>query len=320
VPRLIAAGADLERVHIVSAVGSTDGRGRRTFNLQTDIELLERKIAEIGNVILIVIDPVSSYLGKTDSHKNSEVRGVLEPLSDMADRCRVAVLTITHFSKTGAGNTTKALHRFIGSIAFTGAPRAAFAVIEDAENEGRYLLLHAKNNIAKPPQGLAYRLEQTIVADGIVASRVAWESQPVTITANQALASEVGGTERRSAKEEAEEFLQDILANGPVPATDVQAAAHASLITSATLRRAKAELKVKVTRDGFGPGSKVLWSHRCSSPPIDAHHQGMSTYEENEHLCSDDGPTQTPQDPNLDPLKDDDLDIPPFLRRARPST
>ena len=62
------------------------------------------------------------------------------------------MLSVTHFSKAGANNTTKALHRFIGSIAFTGAPRAAaFAVIEDAEQEGRRLFLHAKNNLARAP-------------------------------------------------------------------------------------------------------------------------------------------------------------------------
>ena len=92
----------------------------------------------------MVIDPVSSYLGKTDSHKNSEVRDLLEPLSELADRMRVAILSVTHFSKTGSHNTTKALHRFIGSIAFTGAARAAFAVIEDAEHEGRRLFFARK--------------------------------------------------------------------------------------------------------------------------------------------------------------------------------
>ena len=133
VPRLMAAGADLERVHVVSAVRHTDG-SRRSLNLQHDLDLLEKKIAEVGDVALVVVDPVSSYLGKTDSHKNSEVRGVLEPLSEMAERTRVAILSVTHFSKAGSNNTTRALHRFIGSIAFTGAPRAAFAVIEDAED------------------------------------------------------------------------------------------------------------------------------------------------------------------------------------------
>src|SRR5215211_7520004 len=106
VPRLIAAGANLDRVHIVSAVGNADGNGRRSVNLQTDLELLERKIAEVGDTALVVVDPVSSYLGKTDSHKNSEVRGVLEPLSEMAERTRVAILSVTHFSKAGANNAT----------------------------------------------------------------------------------------------------------------------------------------------------------------------------------------------------------------------
>src|SRR5215469_17170241 len=115
VPRALAAGADLKRIHIVSAVN--DDTHRRAFNLQKDIEVLERKITEIGDVVLVIIDPVSSYLGKTDSHKNSEVRSVLEPLSEMAERTGVSILSITHFSKTGSNNTTKALHRFIGSIA-----------------------------------------------------------------------------------------------------------------------------------------------------------------------------------------------------------
>jgi AAA domain-containing protein len=259
VPRLLAAGADLSRVHVVSAVRDADGR-RRGLNLQRDLDLLERKITEIGNVGLVVVDPVSSYLGKTDSHKNSEVRGVLEPLSEMAERTRVAILSVTHFSKAGANNTTKALHRFIGSIAFTGAPRAAFAVIEDAENEGRRLFLHAKNNLARAPQGLAFRLEQCLVGGGIVASRIAWDTEPVTVTANEALAAETAGSETRTAKAEAAEFLQAALADGPVPASEVNRMAREHGLTAKAVRSAREALGVKIDRDGFGPGSKSLWS------------------------------------------------------------
>jgi putative DNA primase/helicase len=271
VPRLIAAGADLTRVHIVSSVSEIDGKGRRAFNLQTDITLLERKISEIGDVVLVIVDPVSSYMGKTDSHKNSEVRGVLEPLSDMADRTRTAILTITHFSKAGAASSTKALHRFIGSIAFTGAPRAAFAVIDDAENEGRKLFLHAKNNLAAPPQGLAFRLEQTIVADNIVASRVAWDGEPVIITANQALAAEAAGDDSRTARGDAEEFLRELLASGPVPQKEVKDAAEGAGLAWATVRRAKERLGVEAIRETeteFGKGTgRWLWRLRCSSLP-----------------------------------------------------
>jgi RecA-family ATPase len=258
VPRLMAAGADLDRVHIVSAVSMLDGKGRRTFNLQTDITLLDEKIAEVGDVVLVIIDPISSYLGKSDSHKNAEVRGVLEPLSEMADRTKVAVLSITHFNKA-ISNVAKALHRFIGSIAFTGAPRMAFCVVEDPEDADRFLFLHAKNNLAAAPQGLAYRKEQTIVAGDIVACRVAWETEPVTITANQVLAAEAAGNEQRSAMAEAKEFLQDILASGPVPQKDIKADADGAGFSWATVRRAK---------DRLGSASRRRDSPRAKAEPV----------------------------------------------------
>src|SRR5262245_60559671 len=193
VPRLMAADADLGRVHIIEAVRSDDGKGVRSFNLQADIVRLEKLITEIGDVALVVIDPISSYMGKTDSHKNSEVRGVLEPVSKMAERTGAAVLSITHFSKAGSANGAKALHRFIGSIAFTAAARFAFAVMHDPDDENRRFFLHVKNNLAAPPQGLAFHLEQRIVGKpdkGIVASFVIWDAKPVSITANEALAAE----------------------------------------------------------------------------------------------------------------------------------
>jgi putative DNA primase/helicase len=256
-PRLQATGTDLKRVHLISAVHDVDRR--RTLNLQHDLDLLESKIAEIGDVALVVIDPISSYLGKTDSHKNSEVRAVLEPLSEMAERARVAILSITHFSKSGANNTTKALHRFIGSIAFTGAPRAAFAVIEDAEH-GRRLFLHAKNNLVGPPQGLAFRLEQCIIGEDIVASRIWWDTEPVGITVDEALAADAAGTETRTAKAEAMEFLPAVLAGEPVPASEVNRMAREHGLTTKAVRSARETLEVKIERNGFGPGSKSLWS------------------------------------------------------------
>jgi putative DNA primase/helicase len=264
VPRLIAAGADLKRVHIVSAVLQEDGKGRRTFNLQADLALLERKIAEIGDVVLVIIDPISSYMGKTDSHKNAEVRGALEPLSEMAGRLKVAILSITHFSKVGAGNNSKALHRFIGSIAFVGAPRAAFAVIEDADNEGRILFLHAKTNMGAKPQGLAYRLVQTLV-DGeagqdIVASYVVWDNEPVVVSADEALRA-TDGCGDRAAAVEAEEFLRDKLSGGPVAAKEGEEHARALGIAPRTLARARKNLGVIAEKVGLKDG----WTWRLPS-------------------------------------------------------
>jgi hypothetical protein len=64
VPRLIAAGADLERVHFVQAAVAEDGNGQRMFNFQADIAKLRALIREIGDVVLVIIDPVTAYMGK----------------------------------------------------------------------------------------------------------------------------------------------------------------------------------------------------------------------------------------------------------------
>lgn len=253
VPRLHAAGADCGRVHIVHAVQQTHNSSRG-FNLQADIELLEQKIAELGDVALVTIDPISSYLGKTDSHKNAEVRGVLEPLSAMAERTRVAVLSVTHFSKSGAANSTKAIHRFIGSIAFLGAPRMAFAVVEDADDAERRLFLSVKNNLAAPPQGLAYRLKQTIVDVGIAASRIDWEPDPVSVSVNEAMAAD-SSNPNRHASEEAEAFLRDLLADTDgVEVKQIKSQADMAGLSWVTIKRAKKRLGIEARKSSMdGP-------------------------------------------------------------------
>jgi putative DNA primase/helicase len=278
VPRLIAAGADLRRIHIISAVGSANGH--KGFDFKADIGLLEQKIVEIGDVALVVVDPISSYMGKTDSHKNAEVRGVLEPIAEMADRTRVAILTVTHFSKPNGGAAPKALHKFIGSVAFGAQARAAFAVLEDPKDRDRRLFLHAKNNLAESPQGLAFRLEQVIVGEGFATSRVDWELGPIPTTADDALAAD---GKSNLAVAEAEDFLQALLAGGPVPSKQVDAEAKEAGFAPATLRRAKVSLGIKAYKDGMKGG----WF--CALPKVlnsdeDAHLKNVSTFGTDEHL------------------------------------
>jgi putative DNA primase/helicase len=226
VPRLQAAGANLERVRIITAVRAESTT--RTFNLQADLDELSKEIARVGDVALVCIDPVSSYLGKVDSHKNAELRSVLEPLGTMAEQTRAAVLSVTHFSKGGAGASTNSLYRFIGSIAFVAAPRAAFVVMQDPEERERRLFLHSKNNLAKPAQGLAFRLAQCLVGSDkdIVASHVVWDRQPVSVTADEALGA--GGGDEPTARDDAADFLRTVLAGGAMPVSDLEQSARAA--------------------------------------------------------------------------------------------
>jgi site-specific DNA-cytosine methylase len=211
-------------------------------------------IEKRGNMRLVIIDPVSSYLGRgIDSHKNSEVRSVLEPLGEMASRKGVAVICNNHFSKGGG----TANSRIIGSVAFVNQARSAFIVTKDKENEGRLLLIPSKTNIAPLKFGLAYRIEGLTVTEGstdIETSRINWEDSPVTITADEATAPRGIGYESKSGKAEAMEFLKEILAGGSRPASEVKAHAHEAGITDKMLRTAREALGLDVTKGGMSEG------------------------------------------------------------------
>ena len=265
-PRLIAAGADRERVYIVSAVRSTDQDGRRTFNLQTDLALLEQKLDLIGDVRLVVIDPISSYKGAIDSHKNTEVRSVLEAVGEMAARRGVALLGVTHFSKGGG---QKAINSFIGSIAFIAAARTAFAVLNDPDDGERRLFLAVKNNLAPMNDGLAFRILQHIVktpTTDTVASAICWEDALVTMSADSVL-SAGGGDKSPTAKMECERFLEEILSNGWMAVSDIAAEAVAAglhpegkeIQNNKSMRSARAALKIQTPREGFGKGARYFW-------------------------------------------------------------
>lgn len=270
IPRLIAAGANRERVYVVPAATKPDGTGRKTFSLKTDVDLLENLAKSIGTVRLIIIDPISAYMGGSDGNGNVETREVLEPLADMANRLGIAVVAVTHLNKGGGGNNS-ALNRFAGSIAFVAAARSAFAVIEDPEDEERRFLLQVKNNLDKKCKGLAFRLEQRLVGDGVISSNVMFESDHVSETIDEALSASEnrgGGKSGQSGggKRDVVQFLRDILSSGPVDVLEVERQAQAAalleddkrLSKSKTFRDARTELGVKSTRDGFGPGSRYV--------------------------------------------------------------
>jgi len=267
VPRLMAADADCSKVQILEAVRTEDDKGHRSFNLQLDLPELEKKIAELGDVVLVIIDPITSYLGKVDSHKNAELRSVLEPLGKMAARLHVTVIANTHLSKASGGSAN---NRVIGSVAFVNHARAAFIVTADPEDSGRRLLIPSKTNLGRPREGLAYRIaDTTIMGSGgelIWAPYVKWDDAPVTMSADEAMAALAGGPEGRSTLEEAKQFLLEVLGEGPVAQKEIKSQAEEAGFAWRTVRRAKGALGVKADREG-GIGERGRWIWRLPKMP-----------------------------------------------------
>lgn len=269
-PRLDAAGADVARIVALEAIRSVGDNGResdRTFDLSRDLPALESAIRSVDGCRLVVIDPVTAYLGGVDSHKNAEIRGLLAPLGAIAERHRVAVVAVTHLNKSGGG---PAIYRAMGSLAFAAAARAAWAVSKDKDDPRRRLLLPIKNNIAPDTGGLAYRIDPLGV-DGCPV--VAWEPDPVSVSADDALAGDRDEGGGRTERDDAAEWLADLLAHGPRPARDVERDARDAGYSIATVRRAKAAIGVESRKPAFGGP----WEWTLPAPAQDAQPPKMLT-------------------------------------------
>jgi hypothetical protein len=258
-PRLAAAGADMAKVHVVEMVRNPAG-DQKQFSLQSELDALERRIRTIGDVGLLIIDPVTAYLGNVDSHRNAAVRAVLGPLATMSARVRIATICNTHFSKS---DSRKANHRFIGSVAFVNQARTAIIVTQDPDDKERRLFIPSKSNIGKLGDGLAFRIEPCAVPDparedgAIVATRIAWESEPVTISADAAVAFH--GGEDTTGKARAIDFLQRELAGGAMPAGEILKLARDAGHAVKAVRSARAALGIRPSKAAHVVNGPWMW-------------------------------------------------------------
>jgi putative DNA primase/helicase len=246
-PRCEAAGADLTLLHVLK-MRAENGR-RKAFSLQDDLGTLGQAIDSVS-ASLVCIDAITSYMGKCDSHRTTDVRAVLEPVADFAEDHNVAIIGVTHPPKAAQGSAIRAL---TGSYAFVAAPRLAFFVTSEPESDRR-LLLPVKNNIGPKSRGLGYRISTQTVTNGIIAPCLIWSDEPVGVTADQAIAAAHAALKDGGALKDAKEFLQQQLASGPVDAKEALEAADAHGIAERTLKRARKELGVKADKCGLDGG------------------------------------------------------------------
>jgi hypothetical protein len=259
-PRLVAAGANRKCIHFANSarIGGKD----TLFSLVTDLHLLRKAIKRIGNVVLVIIDPVSAYLGvgKVDSRSATDVRGMLTPLKEMAEGLHVAVIGIAHFNKKD--DIKSALLRVSDSIAYVAAARHVYAVLDDPEDKDCKLFVKAKNNLARDTKALRYGMGVKPVGHDprlgvdIKAPYIVWHPQHVEITANEAMAA---GGQSAYAKREARELLLDRLEDGPVRADDILDEAKQNGIAKNTLYRAKKELGIKSRKEPGKTDGGWLW-------------------------------------------------------------
>ncbi|MDR5777708.1 MULTISPECIES: AAA family ATPase [unclassified Caballeronia] len=248
VPRLMAAGADLECIHFVS--GLTNQHGEiQPFDPARDAHLLNERLATLGNVAMLIVDPVMSAVAG-DANKANDVRRDLQVLVDIAHTHRCTVLGISHFRKGSAGSVVS--ERVLGSGAFNALARMTLVAAKDEAQERR-ILARAKCNVGRDDGGISYTLEQ-IDLNGIEASRVAWGEQ-LDGTARDILDDvEQADNAERSERDEAIDFLRDLLCDGPVPVKSIKHDASGAGYAWRTIERAKRELSVEARKISMKDG------------------------------------------------------------------
>jgi hypothetical protein len=253
-PRLDAHNADVGRIIAISGTKFFDEADdqERQVNLATDLDSIRRVVESANDPRAIIIDPVSAYLGKTDSHKNAEVRGVLAPLSALASELRVAVIAVSHLRK-GEG---AALYRTMGSLAFIAAARSAWVVCRDTADPKRRLMLPLKSNIAPDVGGLAFAILPHGPGNAPV---LCWEGGPVLDAADDVIGHKRKPGPAPDERTEVAQWLRAELIGGPRHAKELIDDGDGFGYSKRTIQRAYREvIKGKPSREGFG--GPVIWS------------------------------------------------------------
>lgn len=254
VPRLNLNGGDRSLVLAIRGTREEDGCFRG-FNLAKDIQVLEKLIISLGDVKLIIIDPVSAYLGvgkDVDSHREKDVRGVLTPVAALAEKHGVTIIGILHLNKS---QDIGAIYRVSGSMAFVAAARAVWLLDrERREGEDKTLRYFTpiKNNLAQNPEAITFTIDET----GIVKIL---ENGKLPPSADELLAGREAPKRKNAITEQAKQFLLDLLKEGPVSAKEVFEAAKASAISTNALRNAKNELGI-VSDPVYGKDGVASWN------------------------------------------------------------
>jgi putative DNA primase/helicase len=235
-PRLKAAGADLGMIDLVRCV--TSEHGERGLDIARDIASLDNR-CKTGEVVLIVFDPINSFIGAdTDTNNDASTRYALWPIKSLAERHGIAVV-FNHHQRKDSGDDLQAAA--MGSTAFTGVPRATFAVCHDPGNKERKLLICTGLNVGPEPQTLAYSVR---TSDAIDAPFIAWDARPLDLDERgyRRLVREEAARDSGSELTKATDFLDRVLAAGPMSSSALKELAEGEGIADRTLDRARKEL------------------------------------------------------------------------------
>ncbi|WP_082701599.1 AAA family ATPase [Novosphingobium sp. FSW06-99] len=234
-PRLEAQGANLAKIRFMANLHPMDEKGRA---------LLRKELLDYPPE-LAIIDPLPPFMSEeTNTYKATEVRSFMQPLALLAREMNIAILLVRHLRK---GGSAFAIEAGQGSIDFIAAVRSGLIVFPHRIDPNTKVFAHPKANWSKPGPSLTFEIE---AREGASVPKIKWLSE-LSETADQLMQAEA----KQNADQTAAEVIVELLAAGPMKASEAMDHLKGKGFSERTIDRAKPIAGVKAAR---GPGA--LWS------------------------------------------------------------
>lgn len=251
VPRLIVAGANLERVYFANKMNISHGdkRSQRMIALDTDLDIVEQHLKRNPQIGLVVLESIGSYLGQAKKNEERDMRLVMDSLRELMVRRSCGLILIDHFNKQ---TSQSALHRLGGSVSYGAAPRAVWLFAKDQEDPTKRLMLPLKLNIVAENKkaGWEYTFRSVpIVIEGRNTDRGAIEWIGITRKSAEVVAGAYSDPEANKVRQ-AVDFYREKLAAGPQLSSQLYEQLEAMGISSRTAKRAQKQLNTDAYQEG----------------------------------------------------------------------
>lgn len=240
IPRLIANGADRKCIGYIN-------EEIKTFDVK-QLRRLELKIIKFRPEV-IVIDPLTSYLGGVNMYVANEVRDVLKPLKELAQKYNCAIVFIMHLNKNSG---TSATNRTLGSVDFVSIARSVLLVTEDPQDKTKRLLIPVKTNLMKDSEKrvLCYKINDN--------GSVEWIEDRGYINADDILNQEESSFNKDSI---ARGFILGALSKGDLTATELESLVlEKGNISLKSYNITKASLRKEDKIDYYQKDKKYFWT------------------------------------------------------------
>lgn len=261
VPRMVAAGADLDKVLIPKiTVRAKDSENETTgiLNMKRDLLMIAKAIKANPDIAVLVLDPSTSYLGGANINRDEEVRPLMDKLILLGQKTGLTILALVHSNKR---SDVDAVEKVMGASSVAAGARAVWTFAKDAEDKTLYRMGLAKGNVVKKKTGFEYRIADAEVEIGgkkCTYPKIQWGVE-TDVDASDMLQAERNKARNGGSDEDSKMNLAIAVLRETVPgfATDVFKKAEQDGVNERAIYRAKDKLGVQSDRSGRG--GKAYW-------------------------------------------------------------